>query len=377
MLRYHTRMTFGLILIAVVCLAYANGANDNFKGVATLFGSGTANYRGALIWATITTLQGSFNAVLLAGALLKNFSGKDLVSEDFVTQRDFVAAVALAAGLTVLLATWIGMPISTTHSLIGALVGAGLAAGSGVNVAKLAGDFFLPLLLSPVIAIVATSSCYIVAHAVRKSLGITTQSCFCVGTEVIEVVPVLHKSAVVERIEKLTAQVGNAVTCRSRYQGKFFGWEIGPVFDQLHFVSAGAVSFARGLNDTPKIAALLLIVPALGNFGSTALVGLAIALGGLLSARRVAEMISQKITPMNHGQGFTANLLTSLIVIGASALGMPVSTTHVSCGALFGIGAVTRQAKWGMIATILVAWVTTLPVGVVLGAACYRVLAAV
>jgi PiT family inorganic phosphate transporter len=370
-------MTFVLILLAVVCLAYANGANDNFKGVATLLGSGTANYRGALIWATITTLLGSLTAVLLAGALLKNFSGRGLVGDELVAQPDFVAAVALAAGLTVLLATRIGMPISTTHSLIGALVGAGLAAGSAVNVASLAGDFFLPLLLSPVIAIVATTVCYLALHQVRQALGITAQSCFCVGTEVIEIVPVLHGTAVVERIEKLTAQVGNAVTCRSRYQGKCFGWEVGPVFDQLHFLSAGAVSFARGLNDTPKIAALLLIVPLLGNFGSTALVGLAIALGGLLSARRVAEMMSQKITPMNHGQGFTANLVTSLVVIGASLVGKPVSTTHVSCGALFGIGTITRQAKWGKIAMILVAWVTTLPVGVLLGAVCYSVLAAI
>jgi PiT family inorganic phosphate transporter len=168
--------------------------------------------------------------------------------------------------------------------------------------------------------------------------------------------------------------MGDVVTCRSRYQAQLFGIQIGPLFDQLHYLSAGAVSFARGLNDTPKIAALLLIVPMLGNFGSTALVGIAIAAGGLLSARRVAEMMSQKITPMNHGQGCTANLVTSIVVIGASLIGKPVSTTHVSCGALFGIGTVTGQAKWGTILTILAAWLTTLPVGVLLGAICYRLL---
>lgn len=367
-------MTIGVILLAVACLAYANGANDNFKGVATLFGSGTANYRGALTWATITTLLGSLTAVLLAGTLLKNFSGKGLVSEDLVTQPDFVAAVALGAGLTVLLATRVGMPISTTHGLIGALVGSGLAAGSAVDIGKLAGDFFLPLLLSPMIAVVATSIVYLAAHAVRKSLGVSTQSCFCVGTEVIEVVPLMDGTAVVERIEKLTAQVGTTVTCRSSYQAQLLGIQVGPLFDQLHYLSAGAVSFARGLNDTPKIAALLLIVPVLGNFGSTTLVGIAIAIGGLLSARRVAEMMSQKITPMNHGQGFTANLVTSIVVIAASLIGKPVSTTHVSCGALFGIGTVTGQAKWGTILTILAAWVTTLPVGMLLGGVCYRLL---
>jgi len=62
------------VLIAVLCLAFANGANDNFKGVATLFGSGTTSYRNALAWATLAMLLGSMTATLLAGALLKSFS---------------------------------------------------------------------------------------------------------------------------------------------------------------------------------------------------------------------------------------------------------------------------------------------------------------
>ncbi len=95
------------------------------------------------------------------------------------------------------------------------------------------------------------------------------------------------------------------------------------------------------------------------------------AIGGLVSTRRVAEVLSLKITPMNHGQGFAANLITSVIVITASRLGMPVSTTHVSCGSLFGIGTVTGQAQPRMIITILAAWLTTLPLASVLGAAGY------
>jgi PiT family inorganic phosphate transporter len=71
---------------------------------------------------------------------------------------------------------------------------------------------------------------------------------------------------------------------------------------------------------------------------------------------------------MNHGQGFSANLVTATLVLLASRLGLPVSTTHVSCGGLFGIGAVTGQARWKVIATVLLAWVVTLPVATVLGA---------
>jgi PiT family inorganic phosphate transporter len=91
------------------------------------------------------------------------------------------------------------------------------------------------------------------------------------------------------------------------------------------------------------------------------------AAGGLVSARKVAETMSARITSMNQGQGFVGNAVASFLVIMASRLGLPVSTTHVSCGALFGIGLTTGQANTRMIAAILCAWITTLPLGMALG----------
>ena len=127
-----------LIFLAVCFLAYSNGANDNFKGVASLFGSRTCGYRVAIWWVTVTTFAGSIAATFLAQALLKTFSGKGLVPDAFTASPEFVLAVALGAGATVILATLLGFPISTTHGLTGALVGAGLvAAGTRVNFALL------------------------------------------------------------------------------------------------------------------------------------------------------------------------------------------------------------------------------------------------
>jgi PiT family inorganic phosphate transporter len=85
------------------------------------------------------------------------------------------------------------------------------------------------------------------------------------------------------------------------------------------------------------------------------------AVGGLLNARRVAETVSKRITAIEPDQGFIANLVTSFLVIFASKWGMPVSTTHVSCGSLFGIGVVNGHAQWSVIRTILLAWVLTVP----------------
>jgi PiT family inorganic phosphate transporter len=88
--------------------------------------------------------------------------------------------------------------------------------------------------------------------------------------------------------------------------------------------------------------------------------------GGLIQSRRVAETLSRGITALNHGQGLTANLVTAGLVLGASHLGLPVSTTHVSTGAIFGIGAVNGQRNWRTIARILLTWVVTLPLGLAL-----------
>ena len=100
----------------------------------------------------------------------------------------------------------------------------------------------------------------------------------------------------------------------------------------------------------------------------------AIGVGGLLQARRVARTLSHRITTMNPGQGFVANIVTGFLVVGASQMGLPVSTTHVSCGALFGIGTVTGAARWKTIGTILAAWVITLPLGGLLGYGSFLVL---
>lgn len=363
-----------IILLATLCLACANGANDNFKGVATLLGSGTASYTRALAWATVTTLCGSLAAVFLAQTLLERFSGKGLVDAALVGDPRFAASVALGAGLTVLAATRLGLPISTTHGLVGALVGTGLAAGASLDLAQLAANFFGPLLVSPLLALAAVCLVYPAGRVLARRVGITAHTCLCLNREVLEVLPAGSHAAALQRAAHLSLTRGEAIDCRREYQGRVLGIEAAAAVDRLHYTSAGIVSFARGLNDTPKIAALLLLAPFLSGTASLTLVGLAIAVGGLCGAQRVANTMSHKITAADHGQGLAANLMTSLVVIGASRLGLPISTTHVSCGALFGIGLISGQARWTMIGTICAAWVTTLPAGAALGGLSYLLL---
>ena len=368
-------ITLTVLFIATLFLAYSNGANDNFKGVATLFGSGTTNYKAAITWATVTTFAGSITSLFLAETLLKNFSGRGLVPDTLAASPQFVLAVGLGAGLTVMLATLAGYPISTTHGLVGALAGAGLTAvGTSVNFATLGTLFFLPLLVSPLLAVGAGVVSYVFARALRVKLGVQKEWCVCVG-EVVHLVPIPQPRGLIALAPVVLPEVsvGAVEQCRQQYKGQLFGGSVQRGLDFVHFLSAGSVGFARGLNDTPKIVALLLVMNAFDVKFGMLLVAIAMAVGGLLNAKRVAITMSKRITPLNPGQGFTANLVTSGLVILASRLGLPVSTTHVSVGSLFGIGLITREANRRVIMNILLSWVLTLPIAAVLSAAIYAI----
>ncbi len=359
-----------LIFIAALFLAYSNGANDNFKGVATLFGSGTTGFKNALNWATITTAAGSLVSILFASALIKNFSGKGLVPDTLLATPAFAISVALGAAFTIIIATKIGMPVSTTHGIVGALTGAGLiAVGTGFNFAKLGATFFLPLIASPFIAALLSMLFYYVFTTVRKQSGIKKDSCICV-TEEQPVLAALNQSAF-EASTTLKMQTGTSASCTEQYAGTIVGLSAQKFLDTAHYISAGAMGFARGLNDTPKMVGLLLIVQSLDIRLGAIAISVAIACGGLFNAKKVGETMSKKITEMNSGQGFTANFITAALVSTASINGLPVSTTHVSVGSLFGIGTITKKANIKVISGILLSWLLTLPVAALLSAAIF------
>jgi PiT family inorganic phosphate transporter len=367
-------MTLLLLVLATCFLAYSNGANDNFKGVASLFGSRTTGYRTAIWWATATTFAGSIASMMLAQTLLTKFSGRGIVPDQIVGSESFVLALGLGAGLTVIVATLAGFPVSTTHALTGAIVGAGAVAGAGVNVQSLAGGFLLPLALSPILAIVVAAGLYLVLRFVRLTLGVTKEWCVCVG-ETQPMVPIPQPASTLALQgtvpSALTVSVGERSECAERYTGAVLGVRSQTLMDVAHFSSAGIISFARGLNDTPKIAAMLLVVRALDIRWGLVAVAAAMAIGGLLSAGRVAETMSHRITRMSHGQGLAANLSTGLLVILASTYGLPVSTTHVSVGSLFGIGLIARKANVNVVLGILLSWLLTLPCAALISAAVY------
>lgn len=345
-----------LLIIAVLFVSLSNGANDNFKGFATVWGSATLSYRQALLFATIATVAGSLASWMLAGTLVEQFSGKGLVPDAITSTPLFILGVASGTAMTVFLATQLGFPVSTTHALIGGLIGASLGQNGGeVHFAKLANAFLLPLLFSPMLAAV---------------LGMLAYRLFCLRPVEKDCVCLIASSpipvsdgALVNQFSAPSIVLSSDTTCeRLDIQARI---SVSRSLDRLHALSAMSICFARGVNDTPKLAALLIASRLFDNRVSFALIGIAMAVGGLLFARKVAETMSQRITHMDHAQGLAANLITATLVLFASKFGLPVSTTHVSVGSIAGVGASAKTLNWHALRNVFLSWVATLPLAAV------------
>lgn len=355
-----------VLVIAVLLLAFANGANDNFKGVATLWGTGRYSYRRVLLWATFATFIGSVLGGVLAQGLVKVFNGSRFLGGSVSLDPTFLAAVGLGAAATVLLATWLGAPISTTHALAGSLVGAGLVAvgATGVAWGALITSVALPLLASPLLAMGLTLGVF-----PRLAPWLSSRGCVCM-TEAPAVV--LSTGEVVEAARGFLPgfRVSHRADCDRGDEITRWNTE-----ELVHWASAGLVSFSRGLNDTPKIAALVVSAGLLSPTMNYGLVAAAMAVGGLVAARRVARTISQRVTRIDPLPGVSANLVAALLVGAASCWGAPVSTTHVTTGGILGVGVLRPwQTNWVLVRQIVLAWVVTLPLGMACGLGFYSLL---
>lgn len=365
-------MIIYFLIFSVVLLSFANGANDVSKGIATLVGSGLTSYRKAIVWGTVWTVAGGFIASIFALELVRTFSAEGIVKSTFDLTQSFPAAISLGAFSWVIFTARTGLPVSTTHSIAGAICGAGIAAAGidGITWSFLGKKIFLPLLLSPLVALalswLLTPLIIRLSHRVKR---------YCLCLEIKQ--PVTFKadtgssSAVMSQANTLPEtrlMASSKENCKQALESshKF------EALDVLHWLSAGMASFARGLNDAPKIAALALGAGALGTNLSIStsflIVAIAMGLGSLLAGLRVTQTLSEKVTPMTPQEGFAANLTTSFLVTIASRFGMPVSTTHVSSGAIFGIGIKHGKStiKWKTVLEMVFAWIITLPVAAIL-----------
>ena len=224
-------------------------------------------------------------------------------------------------------------------------------------------SFILPLLLGPFISIALTSLVYFAATRISRRLGTSGDPCLCV-----EETPVLAANGT------LAFAAGSQLTLTARASADDCANVQGlrltgsGAANAVHFVSAGMLCLARGMNDAPKIVALLLAANALKVQHGLIAIIFAMALGGIINARKVARTMSHRISHMSDGQALSANIVSAALVIAASRFGLPVSTTHVTVGAITGTGLINRTANLRVLGGIAASWIGTLPLAALLAA---------
>lgn len=361
----------GMLLVVFIlgaAIAYANGANDVSKGIATLVGSGVSNYRRAILWGTLWTGAGGLSGAFLARAMVQTF-GKGLLAAG--THATLAAALATLAGtgLWIMFATRRGLPVSTTHAIVGSIAGvASIAYGiGGISWAALGGKIILPLLISPVVSLLLTAA---ILHLWRVLAPNSAADCICLQIGQAEIA---IAGGGVGASPTLSLPQIHLSTCTA-------GQKAAPGFslNRLHWVTSGATCFARGMNDAPKIVAIAFSASLLAGAGVMASGAFFLAVtggmvaGSWIAGQRVTEVLACKVTAMDHREGFIANLVTAALVGPGAALGLPMSTTHVASGAIMGVAAGrSGRANSKTIRDMLLAWVVTLPAAALLGIAVF------
>lgn len=348
-------------------IATVNGANDVSKGIATLVGSGVTDTRRAIVWGTVWTGLGALAASLLAKAMVQTF-GTGLFSSGIHPTLAAALATIAGAALWVLLATFVGMPVSTTHAIIGSVAGVALLAygPDGVRWSVLGGKVILPLLLSPVLAALLTAA---VSRVWSQNSREVKTDCLCLEvSEAMLSTPDGMLSTAVSPELRLSS-------CAAPSQSR-----LSVTVDQLHWITSGATSFSRTLNDAPKMVALVLGARLLAGdssqqaFPAFFAVAAGMLLGSAIAGQRVTKVLACDVVAMTPREGFAANLVTAALVGPGAALGIPMSTTHVSAGAIIGIAGNGEAANGKVIRDMLIAWLITMPVGALLGMAVWGVL---
>jgi PiT family inorganic phosphate transporter len=361
--------SLSVVLAAGFLIAYVNGANDVSKGIATLVGSGVTDYRRAIRWGALWTAAGGLAGGSLAWAMVATF-GNGLLSPGTTPTSTAAVATILGASAWVLVATRSGMPVSTTHAIVGAIAGVGVVAYGlpGVSWTAIGGKIILPLLLSPLASLALTALLFRAAPGVGRTAA---ADCVCADLEPVvttaSVVPALGASALVACGVRPTLSVATQAACTSERPAA-----LRLTLDHAHWLTSGATSFTRGMNDAPKMVALMLAASALAGPGVDphaifGLVTLGMVAGSLVGGRRVTHVLAERITRLDHREGVLANVVTAALVAAGAVGGLPMSTTHVSSTAIIGAGTRRAGIHRRTVRDLVLAWVVTVPAAATLG----------
>ena len=325
-------MTFSIILLIALALLFdfLNGFHDSANSIATVVSTRVLSPRFAVMWAAFF----NFIAFLFFGLHVANTIGKGIIDITVVDKAIIFGTLVGACGWNII--TWyFGLPTSSSHALIGGMIGAALVkTGPQALVWK---------------GIMKTVTFIFISPVVGLTLGLT------IG---VAVYWIFRKSAPLQ---------------------------VDHIFRKGQLVSAALYSMGHGGNDAQKtigiIASLLFSAGFLGKTFHVPLwivlsCHLAIALGTMFGGWRIVKTMGQRVAKLKPVDGFCAEFGAAITLFMSTALGVPVSTTHTITGAIMGIGSLKRLSavKWGVAGTIVWAWILTIPCSAAISALAYSVI---
>jgi inorganic phosphate transporter, PiT family len=318
-----------IVVATALAFDFTNGFHDTANVVATTISTRALPPRVAVTLAAILNFVGAFLSLAVAATI-----ARDIVDQELVTTT--IVFAGLVGAIVWNLATWyFGLPSSSSHALVGGVVGAMLVAGGtgAIHFDGLAGKVLVPALIAPILAFAVG--------------GIGILVCY-----------------------RIVGRLAPGPVSR--------GYRLGQV------LSGGMLALAHGTNDAQKtMGVITLALIANGNLSADADVpswvvvsaAAAIALGTYLGGWRIIKTMGSRIIKMDPAQGFAAQSSGAAVILAATHFGYPLSTTHTISGAVMGAGAAKRLSavRWGVAGNIVMAWVLTLPAAATVGGVVYGV----
>ncbi len=385
-------------------MAWNIGANDVANSMGTAVGAKAITPKQAAVIAGVMNFTGAyFFGKSVTETIRKGILNVGMIHDPWIIVYGSLAAL-LAASIWLIFATYNGLPVSTTHSIIGGVVGYGLvyAGASIVDWGKL-GQVVLSWILSPILgAIVA----YFVFKAVKKSILARSDPLrsarhwapFWIGLAFVVIgtmfyIKVLHGSNLLTGVILYGVPTGVVIFALSyviirlhfRPNDPYIGVE--SIFRKVQVITSAYVALAHGSNDVANAVGPIAAAYAVITMGMSGmkvpvprwvlvLGGLGIALGIFMYGYKVMETVGKRITELTNTRGFSIDFSAATVILVASWLGMPISTTHTVVGAVIGVGLArgVKAINKDIVRDIVISWFITVPVAAVISAVIFKFL---
>ncbi|GIN59792.1 inorganic phosphate transporter [Lederbergia ruris] len=319
-----------LIVLFAVTFDFINGFHDTANAIATSVSTKALQPRHAIILASVMNFVGAMTFTGVAKTITK-----DIIDPFTLENGTTIILAALLAAIIWNLVTWYyGIPSSSSHALIGAIAGAAIAA-SGFHALNYGGflNIIKALILSPILA-------------------------FAVGFIVYSIIKVIFKNSNLTKTNKN--------------------------FRRVQIATAALQAYSHGTNDAQKAMGIITMALIVNNYQQSDDIQLwvqficafAMAMGTAMGGWKIIKTVGGKIMKIRPVSGVAADLTGATVIFGATAIGLPVSTTHVISSSILGVGASHRLkgVKWGTAQTMIITWLITLPISAILAAICFFIL---